>query len=85
VVGTCAESACGLKKRAGPGFSSYAQVGIVYDGRQIDVVCQTTGEAVAGRRATSAIWDKLTDGSYVSDYYTDTPVVAGFSPPIPHC
>jgi hypothetical protein len=85
VVGTCGEGACGLKKRAGPGYSGYAQVGIVYDGNEIDIVCQTTGEAVAGRRATSAIWDRLTDGSYVSDYYTDTPVVGGFSPPIPHC
>jgi hypothetical protein len=85
VVGTCAEGSCGLKKRAGPGYSSYAQVGIVYDGQQIDIVCQTVGQAVAGRNATSTIWDKLTDGSYVSDYYTDTPVVGGFSAPIPRC
>ena len=85
VVGTCGEGACGLKKRAGPGYSSYGQVGVVYDGQEIDIVCQTTGQAVTGRNATTTVWDQLTDGSYVTDYYTDTSVTGGFSPPIPHC
>jgi cell wall-associated NlpC family hydrolase len=85
VVGTCSEGACGLKKRAGPGYTNYAQVGVVYDGQQIDIVCQTMGQAVQGLHATSAVWDKLSDGSYVSDYYTDTPNVGVFSPPIPQC
>ncbi len=85
VVGTCAEGRCGLAERSGPGYTSYAQVGGVVDGQEIDIVCQTTGEPVTGRHATSAIWDKLTNGSYVTDYYTDTPGVGAFSPPIPRC
>jgi surface antigen len=85
VIGTCSEGACGLKKRAGPGYSNFAAIAIVYDGNQIDIVCQTTGETVYGRNAASAIWDRLSDSSYVSDYYTDTPNVGTWSPPIPRC
>lgn len=43
------------------------------------------GEAVTGRHATSAVWDRLGDGTYVSDYYTDTPAVGTWSAPIPRC
>jgi surface antigen len=85
VVGTCAEGACGLRKRTGPGYSAYAVVGTVYDGQEIAIACQTMGEAVAGANATSAVWDRLADGSYVSDYYTDTPAVGTWSAPIPRC
>lgn len=85
VVGTCAEGACGLIERAGPGYSSYAEVGVLQEGQEIDIVCQTIGQPVAGHNATSAVWDKLTNGSYVSDYYTDTPNVGTWSPPIPQC
>jgi surface antigen len=85
VVGTCAEGACGLRRRSGPGYSAYAVLGTVYDGQEIAIVCQAMGEAVAGRNATSAVWDRLSDGSYVSDYYTDTPAVGTWSAPIPHC
>lgn len=85
VVGTCSEGACGLKERSGPGYSNYTQVGVVYDGNEIDIVCQTAGQPVYGLHATSAIWDRLTNGSYVSDYYTDTPNIGTFSPPIPQC
>ncbi len=85
VVGTCAEGGCGLKERTAPNYSSAAQVGVVYDGQELDVVCQTTGEVVHGKHANSAIWDRLTNGTYVSDYYTNTPGVGTFSPPIPQC
>jgi surface antigen len=85
VVGTCAEGACGLKKRAGPGYTNYAAVGVVYDGNRIDIVCQVMGETVHGKNAASAVWDRLSDASYVTDYYTDTPNVGTWSPPIPRC
>lgn len=86
VYGTCADGACGLKERAGPGFTNYAQVGSVSDGNEIDIVCQTMGQTVTGTSgASSGVWDKLTNGSFVSDYYVDTPNVGSFSPPIPQC
>ena len=71
--------------RTGPGYTAYGSVGTRYDGQQVDILCQTTGEPVHGLHATSPIWDKLTNGTYVSDYYTDTPNVGVYSPPIPHC
>ena len=51
-------------------------------GATIDIVCQTTGSEVNG---VSAIWDQLLAGGYISDYYTDTPGVGVYSPPIPRC
>jgi hypothetical protein len=34
---------------------------------------------------TSNIWDRLSNGSYISDWWTTTPVTGGFSPGIPRC
>jgi hypothetical protein len=87
VYGTCYDGACGLKERAGPGYSHYAQVGLKYDGDEVDIVCQVHGELVGPGRdgLSSDVWDKLTDGAWVTDYYVDTPNAGSFSPPIPQC
>lgn len=66
--------------RRGPG-SGHPPAGDLRPGAQFNIECQTTGESVFG----STIWDKLTDGRFLSDYFTDTPVYAGFSPEIPRC
>jgi hypothetical protein len=68
-----------LHERTGPG-TQYAIVGNLPNGAAISILCQTTGTSVAG----SNIWDKLTNGSYVSDAYTTTPNFNTWSPPIPH-
>jgi hypothetical protein len=44
-------------------------------------VCQTPGAIVR----TTIVWDKLNDGSYVTDYYLDTPSRTGYSPPLTRC
>jgi hypothetical protein len=31
------------------------------------------------------VWDLLTDGKFVTDFYTDTPVVGDYSPGIARC
>jgi surface antigen len=87
VYGTCADGACGINERSGPGYSSYAIVGTIGEGAEVDIVCQTHGELVTPNHGTaSTVWDKLTNGSYVTDVYIDTPGVGGnFSPPIPQC
>lgn len=87
VYGTCADGACGLNERSGPGYSSYAIVGTVGEGGEVDIVCQTQGELVTPNHGTaSTVWDKLTNGAYITDVYVDTPGVGGsFSPPIPQC
>jgi uncharacterized protein YraI len=66
--------------RAGPG-TSYQLAGRLAGGTPIDIVCQTMGENVNG----SAVWDKLSTGTYVSDWYTTTPAVGAYSPGIPQC
>jgi surface antigen len=87
VRGTCADGSCGLHERTGPGYSSYAFTRVLADGTEIDIVCQTQGELVTPNHGTASnVWNKLTDGGYVSDVYTDTSGTGGnFSPPIPQC
>ena len=87
VYGTCADGGCGLHERSGPGYSNYPVVGTLYDGDEVDIVCQTAGELVTPNSGTpSDVWDKLTNGAYVTDVYVDTPGTGGnFSPPIPQC
>jgi surface antigen len=87
VYGTCADGACGVNERSGPGYSAYALVGSIGEGGEVDIVCQARGELVTPNHGTaSTVWDKLTNGAYVTDVYVDTPGVGGnFSPPIPQC
>jgi uncharacterized protein YraI len=66
--------------RQGPTTSS-AIVGSLPGNTTIEIVCQTVGSNVNG----STIWDQLTGGAYVSDWYTTTPVVGDYSPGIPQC
>jgi hypothetical protein len=47
----------------------------------LKVVCQTPGSSVG----TTAVWDKLSDGNYVSDYYVSTPSRTTYSAPLPRC
>jgi hypothetical protein len=88
VYGTCADGHCGLTVRSGPGYSSYASLGAMNEGAEVDVVCQTAGEDVGPSPATGAsstIWDEITSGGWVSDLYLTTPNVGTWSPPIPRC
>jgi surface antigen len=82
---TCSEADCELHLRAGPGFSSYPQVGEVPEGGEVDIACQAHGQPVIGPLGPIEIWDELTDGKWASDFYVDTPILAAFSPPIPRC
>jgi hypothetical protein len=43
------------------------------------------GETVSNGYAASAVWDKLTNGAWASDFYLDTPNIGTWSPPIPQC
>lgn len=87
VVGTCEEGQCGLHERSGPGYSEYAIVGTKADGEEVDVVCQAYGEEFTspGTGNSTKVWDKLTDGNWVIDYYVDTPNRGFPSAPLPPC
>jgi uncharacterized protein YraI len=69
-----------LNGRSGPA-TSYPIVGGHQPGSTLRVVCQAPGSAVG----TTSVWDKLDDGSYVTDYYVSTPSGTGYSPPLPRC
>jgi uncharacterized protein YraI len=69
-----------VRARTGPS-RSYPLVELRPRGHNVAVVCQTPGSAVG----TTSVWDKLNDGSYVTDYYISTPSVTGYSPPVTRC
>ena len=66
--------------RTAPKRSSTA-VGPIIAGTGLQVVCQTPGTTVNGTK----VWNKLSDGSYVSDFYVDTPSATGYSADVPRC
>src|SRR3982074_1494350 len=65
-----------VRQRSGPG-TSFRTLGILPAGHRIMIVCQVrSGSVING----TAIWDRLSDGTYVTDYYTTTPAFNRFSP-----
>ncbi|HEX6758262.1 MAG TPA: glycoside hydrolase domain-containing protein [Propionibacteriaceae bacterium] len=73
-------SSSDLNGRSGPKTSTPI-VQTYGPGTTVTVVCQTNGSAVG----TTSVWNKLTDGNYVSDYYVSTPSNTTYSPPLPRC
>ncbi|GIF03159.1 sporangiospore maturation cell wall hydrolase GsmA [Actinoplanes siamensis] len=67
-----------LKVRAEPSLAA-AVKGTLRDGQKITVSCSVTGQNVRGKVRTTAVWDKLSNGYYVSDSY----IVSGRK--IPSC
>ena len=84
VIGTCRDGACGLNARTAPSLEAPV-VGAVLEGSVVEVVCQARGDTVSNGRARSNVWNRLSDGTWVSDFYVDTPRVGEFSDPIPQC
>jgi uncharacterized protein YraI len=77
----------GLNARSGPG-TGYPVVGTLSNGQPIDIACQTKGSLVGvGLPGTPTdVWDRLTNGWYIADYYTSTPGLAGgYTAGIPQC
>ncbi|GIF15961.1 sporangiospore maturation cell wall hydrolase GsmA [Actinoplanes teichomyceticus] len=57
-----------LKVRATPSLAAAVR-GTLHDGQKIAVVCSVTGQNVRGKVRTTAVWDRLTSGDYVSHAY----------------
>jgi surface antigen len=64
--------------RSGPG-TQYALTAKVADGTVVEIVCSARTQSVAGKRGTSVVWDRLTDGQWVPDAY----VLGGAEEPCP--
>lgn len=60
-----------LNVRSGPG-TGYGIVRVLPEGAQVPIYCQTPGTTVTGPYGTSAIWDNIGSGEYVSDAYVHT-------------
>ncbi|WP_460493042.1 M23 family metallopeptidase [Dactylosporangium cerinum] len=60
-----------INKRSGPG-TGYAIVGSVSDGTTVTISCWRNGTTLTGRWGPTAVWDKLTDGTWVSDAFVYT-------------
>ncbi|WP_327684632.1 glycoside hydrolase domain-containing protein [Streptomyces sp. NBC_00467] len=73
-------STTALNARTGPS-TTYPAAKSYPPGTTVRVVCQTPGPAVGG----SPVWDKLSDGTYVTDRYVSTPSNTGYSRPLPLC
>jgi len=69
-----------VRARTGPS-PSYPLVKLYPKDASLPVVCQAPGTAIA----TTKVWDKLNNGSYVTDYYVSTPSGTGYSAPITRC
>jgi hypothetical protein len=70
----------GLSIRSAPSASS-SRLGLLAEGTSISIHCQTYGDNING----STIWDQLSSGGYVSDWYVNTPNVGTFSPGLYQC
>ncbi|MFE9201339.1 peptidase M23 [Micromonospora sp. NPDC007230] len=57
-----------VNKRTGPG-TGYAIAGSVADGATVSIACSANGTTHSGRWGTTALWNRLTDGTWVSDAY----------------
>ncbi|MEV0799676.1 glycoside hydrolase domain-containing protein [Kribbella sp. NPDC050281] len=65
---------------SGPG-TSYPVRGTIALNAGVRIVCQTFGPKIG----VTTVWDKLIDGTYITDYYARTPTKPGYSAPIPGC
>ncbi|MFJ6199023.1 peptidase M23 [Micromonospora sp. NPDC092111] len=57
-----------VNRRTGPG-TGYAVAGSIADGATVTVSCSANGTTHSGRWGTTALWNKLTDGTWITDAY----------------
>jgi uncharacterized protein YraI len=73
-------STTSLNARTGPS-ATYPVVRSYAPGASLSVVCQATGQKVG----TTAVWNRLTSGAWVTDYYVSTPSNTRFTWALPRC
>ncbi len=60
-----------VNRRSGAG-TGYAVVGTVADGTTVSIACSRNGTTHTGRWGTTSMWNRLTDGTWVSDAFVYT-------------
>lgn len=69
-----------LNERSAPSTDASIVGSLPYHS-SIEISCQTSGSLVIA----STVWDKLTNGRYISDYWTNTPADDTWTSSIPRC
>ncbi|MFC7613969.1 peptidoglycan DD-metalloendopeptidase family protein [Actinokineospora soli] len=62
-----------VNKRSGPG-TGYGIVGSVADGATVTVSCSSNGTTHTGRYGSTSLWNRLSDGTWISDAFLWTGV-----------
>ncbi|MGX7826712.1 peptidoglycan DD-metalloendopeptidase family protein [Actinokineospora sp. 24-640] len=57
-----------VNKRSGPG-TGYGVVGSVTDGATVTVSCSSNGTSHTGRYGATSLWNRLSDGTWMSDAF----------------
>ena len=70
-AGTVVTGGYGLNMRVGPG-TGYAVGGTLPDGAIVEIICTTYAETVGGQWGSTSVWNRLTNGLWVSDGFVDT-------------
>ncbi len=73
-----ADGAAAVNRRTGPGIG-YSLVGTVPDGATATIGCSANGTTHTGRWGTTSLWNRLTDGTWVSDAYVYTGIAGPVS------
>ncbi|HEY0696987.1 MAG TPA: peptidoglycan DD-metalloendopeptidase family protein [Micromonospora sp.] len=55
-----------VNRRSGPG-TGYGVLGAIADGATVTISCSAWGTSHTGRYGTTSLWDRLSDGSWISD------------------
>jgi LasA protease len=62
-----------VPQRFCPG-TGYALAGTVADGATVGIACSANGTSHTGRWGTTSLWNRLTDGTWISDAFAYTGV-----------
>lgn len=65
------EGGTGIVQRTGPG-TAYGVVGTLADGTAIQIACTTMAETMEGKYGKSQVWNRLSNGRWVTDVYVHT-------------
>jgi flagellar protein FlgJ len=82
VAGTVDSGDGPVRLRGGPG-TGYPTRGVVTDGTRLSLACAVAGERVVGTTGTTAQWDRLADGRYISHAYVRVGRLAACAGPAP--
>jgi hypothetical protein len=74
----------GIYPRTGPSMSSARSGSALSDGTWVTVACELTGDYVTSDVATTNIWERLTNGTFLPNAFVNTHV-NGWTPGIPRC